>query len=376
MQKIMQENSKKQKPRARDLGIPFEGMTGPFNAITDVQGVSVGYSTLISGKAAKDGTPPAVRTGVTAILPRGAASPADPVFAGFFSLNGNGEMTGTHLVEETGFLDGPVMITNSHSVGLVRDTVVKWQIRKGNLFQHFATPVVAETSDAYLNDQNGFHISEEAVFAALEGAHGGAIAEGNVGGGTGMCLFEWKGGTGTASRKVTLAGGYTVGVLVQANFGLRSQAMVAGVPVGKIVKQGETVFSQGTLSQMGASMVAVIATDAPLLPHQLKRLARRATIGMARTGGMANNTSSEIFIAFSTANAQVAKNTFATSSVTMLSNPAMDRLIDATALATEEAIINALVAAETMTGYEGRTVSAIDHEELRMALKQHDVLNP
>ena len=361
------------KPRARDLGIPFEGMPGEHNAITDVPGVSVGYCTLISGDPSPKGDPPAVRTGITAILPRGRSGAGDPVFAGCFAFNGNGEMTGTHLIEETGFLEGPIMITNSHSVGIVRDTVVKWQLARGSFFQHFVTPVVAETSDAYLNDQNGFHIMEEHVFQALDDASGGCISEGNVGGGTGMCSFEWKAGTGTGSRKLTLGGGYTVGALVQANFGMRSQAIIAGVPVGKMI-EGPRVFTDGTLHGVGASLVGVIATDAPMLPHQLKRLSRRVTIGMARTGGMANNTSSEIFIAFSTANPNVAKTSFALSQIDMLSNAGMDRLIDAAAYATEEAIINALVAAETMIGYQGRVVHAIPHKELQEALRKHNVL--
>jgi D-aminopeptidase len=368
----MENGGQDKKPRARDLGIPFEGLPGAVNAITDVPGVTIGYSTLISDVAPQGGKAVAVRTGVTAILPRGQNDVVDPVFAGYFSFNGNGEMTGTHLIEETGFLEGPIMITNSHSVGVVRDAVVKWQLAKRNSFQHFLTPVVAETSDAYLNDQNGFYILDEHVFSALNKASSGSIAEGNVGGGTGMCSFEWKAGTGTSSRKLTLAGGYTVGVIVQANFGFRHQAMIAGVPVGKLI-EGPKVFSEGTLHSYGASLVAVIATDTPLLPHQLKRLAKRATIGMARTGGMANNTSSEIFMAFSTANANVAKNTFAVSQLSMLSNAGMDRLIDATAYATEEAIVNALVAAETMTGYEGRVVQAIPHKALQEAIRKHNV---
>jgi D-aminopeptidase len=372
---LMSLSNIEKKPRARDLGIPFEGMPGPLNTITDVLGVTVGYTTLISGEAKENGLPPAVRTGVTAIFPRGAKAANDPVFAGYFSLNGNGEMTGTHWIEESGFLEGPVMITNSHSVGMVRDAVVKWQIRNNKMFQHFSLPVVAETSDGYLNDQNGFHISEQDVFSALNSAHGGTIAEGNVGGGTGMCLFEWKGGTGTASRKLPLCGGYTVGALVQANFGFRSQAIIAGIPIGKLMNEGPKVFSQNTLYSYGASLVVVVATDAPLLPHQLRRLAKRATIGMARTGGMANNVSSEIFLAFSVANAGVAKTDYAVSQVAVLSNGGMDRLIDAAAYSTEEAIINALVAAETMTGYEGRTISAIPHPRLKELLATHDIVS-
>lgn len=371
----MQANSFEKRCRARDLGIPFQGTPGPLNAITDVPGVAVGYATIISGEAKPNGTPPAVRTGVTAILPRQAKGPADPVFAGYFSFNGSGEMTGMHLVDETGLLEGPVMITNSNSLGLVRDAVVKWQMKNGKMFQHFSLPVVAETSDTYLSDPNGFYVSENDVFTALNMAHGGQILEGNVGGGTGMCLFEWKGGTGTSSRKLTLGGGYTVGVLVQANFGFRSQATIAGVPVGKLIAEGPKVFSENTLYRYGASIVAVIATDAPLLPHQLKRLAKRATIGIARTGGTANNYSGEIFIAFSIANPNTAKTQFEVVKVDMLSNYGMDRLIDATAYATEESIVNALVAAETMTGYEGRTVTAVPHKALQEALRKHNMLS-
>ncbi len=361
------------KPRARDLGIPFEGTPGPLNAITDVPGVTVGYTTIISGEAKENGRPPAVRTGVTAILPRGAKAINDPVFAGYFSFNGNGEMTGTHWIDESGFLEGPVMITNTHSVGTVRDAVIKWQIKNDKLFQHFSLPVVAETSDGYLNDQNGFHISEEAVFAALDNGQNGPIAEGNVGGGTGMCLFEWKGGSGTSSRKLPLCGGHTVGALVQANFGLRSQAIIAGVPIGKLINEGPRPFSQNALSSYGASLIVVIATDAPLLPHQLKRLAKRATIGLARTGGMGNNGSGDIFIAFSIANAGIAKTGYSVSQAQVLSNDGMDRLIDAAAYCTEEAIINALIAAETMTGYEGRSVWAIPHKTLQELLRAHNI---
>ncbi|PWT98691.1 MAG: aminopeptidase, partial [Candidatus Melainabacteria bacterium] len=356
------------RPRARDLGIPFEGTPGALNAITDVAGVAVGYATLVSGNPEANGQPPAVRTGLTAILPRGKSAAGDPAFAGYFAFNGSGEMTGMHMLEETGFLEGPIMITNSNSVGLVRDAVVKWQIKNGTMFQHFSLPVVAETSDTYLSDPNGFYISDNDVFSALDKASSGPIAEGNVGGGTGMCSFEWKGGTGTSSRKLVLGGGYTVGVLVQSNFGFRSQATIAGVPVGKLIDEGPKVFSQGTLYNYGASIIVVIATDAPLLPHQLKRLAKRASVGVARTGGTANNYSGEIFIAFSTANSNTAKTRFEVMNLQMLSNYGMDRLIDATAYATEEAIVNALVASETMTGYEGRTVLAIPHKTLQEVL--------
>src|SRR5581483_2897442 len=266
------------KPRARDLGVPFEGAPSPLNAITDVTGVEVGHTTLISGKGKlKVGEGP-VRTGVTAVLPRGRKS-TDPVFAGWFSLNGNGEMTGTTWIEESGFLEGPVLLTNTASVGTVRDAVCKWWTKKGLQHQPWVLPVVAETYDGYLNDTHGFHVKEEHVFAALDGAKSGPVAEGNVGGGRGMTCFECKGGIGTASRKLaSAAGGSTVGVLVQANFGLRKQLRVAGVTVG------QEITERAFRSRENGSIIIIVATDAPLLPHQLKRLARRASLGLARTG--------------------------------------------------------------------------------------------
>lgn len=354
------------KPRARDLGIPFDGAPGPLNAITDVAGVEVGHSTIILGEGAlKVGAGP-VRTGVTAILPRGRQS-SDPVFAGWFSLNGNGEMTGTTWVEESGFLEGPVMITNTHSVGLVRDSVIAWRIQQGRPADSpfwWSLPVVAETYDGYLNDINGFHVKEKHVFEALSGARPGPVTEGSVGGGTGMVCHEFKGGLGTASRK---AGGYTVGVLVQCNYGLRRQLRVAGAPVGMELMEG-TVRSED-----GGSIIIVVATDAPLLPHQLKRLARRAALGLARNGSIAGNGSGDIFIAFSIANPDAAK-TAGPVALTMLPNERMNPLFEATVQATEEAIINALVAAETMTGADSRRVLGIPHERLRQALKKYNRL--
>ena len=353
------------KPRARDLGVPFEGTPGPLNAITDVAGLEVGMTTLISGAS--------VRTGVTAILPRGKTS-NDPVFAGWFSLNGNGEMTGTTWIEEAGFLEGPVFITNTHSVGVVRDAAIDWSVRHGKMRQPWSLPVVAETYDGGLNDINGFHVKPAHVFAALDGAATGAVAEGNTGGGTGMVCYEFKCGTGTASRKVAAgAGGYTVGVLVQANHGGRRLLRVAGAPVGAdmpVVRSGgDAAFGEEDV-RPSKSIIIVVATDAPLLPHQLKRLARRASLGLARTGSVSSDSSGDIFIAFSTANAGAAgaPETFAAS---MVSSRRITALFEATVQATEEAIINALVAAETMTGADGATVPAIDHARMRDILRKY-----
>jgi len=355
------------KPRARDLGVPFDGTPGPRNAITDVKGVEVGYTTLISGNGPlKVGVGP-VRTGVTAILPRGKDS-RDSVFAGWFSLNGNGEMTGTTWVEESGLLDGPVMITNTHSVGVVRDAVIAWRIAHGMQEEaEWSLPVVAETWDGYLNDINGFHVKPEDAFHALGTAHGGAIEEGNVGGGTGMICYEFKGGVGTSSRVVTAKyGGYTVGVLTQCNYGRRSQLRVAGVSVGQEIPGH--VYDDDI-----GSIIVVVATDAPLLSTQLKRLARRVALGLGRTGGYSGNGSGDIFIAFSTANPG-AGGTKGLQQITMLPNDQMDSLFLATVQATEEAVINAMVAAETMTGINDRTVAALPHDRLREVLKKYNRL--
>jgi L-aminopeptidase/D-esterase-like protein len=361
------------KPRARNLGVPFNGTPGTWNAITDVPGVEVGETTLISGEN--------VRTGVTAILPRGKRN-NDAVFAGWFSQNGDGEMTGTTWVEESGFLDGPIMITNTHSVGVVRDAVIAWQVKTGlkpetNTYgeSFFSLPVVAETYDGRLNDVNGFHVKPEHVFQALESARSGPVAEGNHGGGTGMRCYGFKGGTGTASRKLDKsAGGYTVGALVQCNCGTRSQLLVAGVPVGREIP--ETIQrSAGPAPreiEVG-SIIIVVATDAPLLPHQLKRLTRRATMGLARTGSTSGNSSGDIFIAFSTANPDAARPA-GIADLKMLPNNEMNDLFTATAEATEEAIINAMVGAETMTGANHQTVVALPHDGLRQALKKYNRL--
>src|SRR5262245_6910160 len=287
------------KPRARELGVPFEGVPGKLNAITDVAGVEVGHTTLIRGEGKLMVGQGPVRTGVTALLPRGRES-LDRVFAAWFSLNGNGEMTGTTWIDESGCLEGPVLITNTHSVGVVRDAAVEWLVKRDPSIV-FALPVVAETYDGFLNDVNGFHVTREHVFAALEAARGGPVAEGNVGGGTGMRLHRFKGGIGTSSRLLPPKdGGYTVGVLVQANYGRREQLKIAGVPVGKEIT--DLLPTEGGAGEEGGSIIIVVATDAPLLPHQLKRLVKRAALGLAQVGGIGENTSGDIFIAFSTSN--------------------------------------------------------------------------
>jgi D-aminopeptidase len=358
------------KPRARDLGVPFDGTPGPLNAITDVKGVEVGHRTLISGDGKlKVGAGP-VRTGVTAVFPRGKGS-ADPVFAGWFTENGNGEMTGTTWVEESGFLYGPVMITNTHSVGVVRDAVIKWQFEHGPpapLDDWWSLPVVAETWDGYLNDINGFHVKPEDAVAAIENAHGGPVAEGSVGGGTGMVCNEFKGGIGTSSRKLSEKdGGYTVGVLVQCNYGIRRSLRIAGVPVGKEIP-GAPIWDNDT-----GSIIVVVATDAPLLPHQLKRLARRVTLGLGRNGSISGNDSGDIFISFSTANPGTGMSK-TPAAITILPIEDMDPLFEATVQATEEAVINAMVAAETMTGIDNHRVEALPHDKLREVLKKYNRL--
>ena len=355
------------KPRARALGIPFDGNPGPLNAITDVKGVEVGHSTIIAGDGKLQVGVGPVRTGVTAVLPRGKES-SDLVFAGWFSLNGNGEMTGTTWVEESGFLEGPVMITNTHSVGIVRDAVIAWRVRHGQTNQPWSLPVVAETWDGFLNDINGFHVKAEHAFEALDSARAGPVTEGNVGGGTGMICHEFKGGIGTASRKLgEEQGGYTLGVLVQCNYGLRDQLRIAGVPVGREITEN-LVWSEET-----GSIIVVIATDAPLLPHQLKRLARRAALGLARNGSISGNGSGDIFIAFSTANPG-AGNPSHMVPLTMLPNDQMNPLFEATVQATEEAIVNAMVAAETMTGADNHKVIALPQGRLQQVLKKYNRL--
>ncbi|MGO9088923.1 MAG: P1 family peptidase [Candidatus Sulfotelmatobacter sp.] len=356
------------KPRARDLGVSFDGTPGPNNAITDVKGVEVGHTTLISGEGKLEIGKGPVRTGVTAVLPRGKNS-NDPVFGAWFTLNGNGEMTGTTWLEDSGFLDGPVMITNTHSVGVVRDAVVAWKVKHGSPDTEgywWSLPVVAETWDGYLNDINGFHVKPEDAFHALDFARAGPVEEGNVGGGTGMICNEFKGGIGTSSRVLDAKyGGYTVGVLVQCNYGQRDQLRVAGIPVGREIG-GEKVWDDDV-----GSIIVVVATDAPIIPTQLKRVARKVSLGLGRDGSYSGDGSGDIFIAFSTANPGAA-NSNGLRQLTMLPNDSLNPIFLATVEATEEAVINAMVAAETMTGIDHHTVMALPHDRLREVLKKYN----
>jgi len=359
--------------RARDVGIPFDGTPGQFNAITDVAGVEVGYTTLVEGDGKLEVGEGPVRTGVTAILPRGKKD--DPVYAGVFSLNGNGEMTGTAWVEEGGFLEGPLALTNTHSVGVVRDAVIAWRVKRGGADPggfYWSLPVVAETWDGWLNDVNGFHVKPEHVFDALNAAHGGQIEEGSVGGGTGMVCYEFKGGSGTASRKIDMKEGkdapprtFTIGVFVQANFGRRAQLTIAGVPVGKEIP-GEVYKKEA------GSCIAVVATDAPLLPHQLKRLARRVALGLARTGTVSGNGSGDLFIAFSTANPDASNPDKLTRSVETVPNDLLDPIFAATVQATEEAVLNALIDNHDMVGRDDHKVEALPHDRVRELLKKYN----
>ncbi|MEQ9117994.1 P1 family peptidase [Fulvivirga sp.] len=366
-----------QQPRARELGIPMDGTTGKLNAITDVQGVEVGHTTLISGDGKLIVGEGPVRTGVTAILPRGKKY--DPVFAGWYSLNGNGEMTGTTWVEESGFLEGPVMITNTHSVGVVRDAVIDWGY-KNKYFDplpnapdvYWALPVVAETYDGALNDINGFHVNKDHVFDALNDAKPGKVEEGNVGGGTGMICHRFKGGIGTSSRILNLNGkNYTLGVLVQANYGNRESLTIAGVPIGKEITDLMPENDPLKKDEDQGSIIVVVATDAPLLPHQLKRLARRVPIGISRMGGFGSNSSGDIFIAFSTANPGAA-NRDENQDVVMIPNDQMSSLFEATAQATEESILNALIAAKTMVGKNNTKVYELPEDRLIELLKKYN----
>jgi D-aminopeptidase len=385
-----------QKPRAEDLKIPIEGTRGTHNAITDVTGIEVGQTTLISGSGRLVVGKGPVRTGVTVVHPRGKSN-QDPVFGAWYTLNGNGEMTGTTWVEESGILEGPVAITNTHSVGVVRDAILQWQVKRPGL-QPWGLPVVAETYDGGLNDINGFHVTPEHTIAALDGAAGGRVQEGSVGGGTGMVCFGFKGGIGTASRRLSAAeGGYTVGVLVQCNFGARRDLSVAGVPVGletmdpallPCAANGDTTVRRGLRRCAGfggpassspgrsefeegsGSIIVVVATDAPLLPHQLKRVARRVSLGAGRIGGLGQNSSGDIFIAFSTANSRFARDT-AAAAVRMLPNDRINSIFRATVQATEEAILNAMLAAETMTGVDDLRIHALPVDRLRAALAKY-----
>jgi D-aminopeptidase len=389
-----------QEPRARDLGVPFDGTPGSNNAITDVKGVEVGQTTIISGEGKLVVGKGPVRTGVTAILPRGRTN-NDAVFAGWFTLNGNGEMTGTTWVDDSGFLNGPVMITNTHSVGVVRDAVIAWKVKHDTPDMEgywWSLPVVAETWDGWLNDINGFHVHPEDAWHALDTARSGPVEEGNVGGGTGMICNEFKGGIGTSSRVLDAkAGNYTVGVLVQCNYGQRDQLRIAGVPVGKEIpekpaygedetaKGGKKMWGQppsavqrsegptGGITKDVGSIIVVVATDAPLIPTQLKRIAKKVSLGLGRDGSYSGDGSGDIFIAFSTANPG-ADSSKGVHQLTMLPNDSLDPVFLATVQATEEAIVNAMVAAKTMTGIDNHEVIALPHDRLRGVLKKYNRL--
>jgi L-aminopeptidase/D-esterase-like protein len=377
------------KPRAHQLGLPIGGAPGALDAITDVAGVEVGHTTLITGSGPLVPGKGPVRTGVTVVHPRGKANP-DPVFASWFTLNGNGEMTGTTWVQESGLLEGPVAITNTHSVGVVRDAIIRWEIGLKNALQPWWLPVVAETYDGTLNDINGFHVTAAHVSAALDGATGGLPREGNVGGGTGMVCHGFKGGIGTASRKLPEAqGGYTVGVLVQCNYGLRRDLRIAGVPVGEEIPDltpcvaGDAAPTRKPVRpRCGASgapvderdqgsIIVVVATDAPLLPHQLKRVATRVSLGIGRQGGFGGNGSGDIFIAFSTANPRAWHDDGPVTEVKMVPNDRISPIFQATAQATEAAITNALLAAETMTGADDVRVYAMPVDRMLAAMKKY-----
>jgi L-aminopeptidase/D-esterase-like protein len=381
------------RPRGRDLGIPFPGQTGPANAITDVTGVAVGHVTLIEGEGKLVPGQGPIRTGVTAILPRPRGN-WDPVFAGTFNLNGNGDMTGTNWIKESGFLEGPILLTGTHSVGTVRDAAIQWQARNGRDFV-FTYPIVAETFDG-LNDANGEHVKAAHAFQALDRAKPGAVEEGSVGGGTGMRCNGFKGGIGTSSRKLSVQqGGYTVGVLVQCNYG--GDLRILGVPIREEINDlgGCTVLPQPLSrpwtrgippcsstggARIGAadggeegrgSIIVVVATDAPLLPHQLERIARRVGMGLGRLGSWAGNSSGDLFLAFSTANAGAARPD-GTPSLTMLPNDRIDPLFASTIDATEEAVVNAMLAAQTMTGADGIRSFGLPADRVVAALKKYN----
>lgn len=368
-----------QKPRARDLGIPFVGTPGVFNAITDVQGVEVGYSTIISGKGENTVGNGPIRTGVTAIFPRGKAKKFSPVYANWYSLNGNGEMTGTTWVTESGFLETPIMITNTNSVGVVRDAVLKWYVDTDWYSGEdwwYTYPVVAETYDGFLNDIYGFHVKEKHVLEAIENSSSGQIAEGNIGGGTGMMCLGFKGGTGTSSRVLKIKdSSYTVGALVQSNFGAKRNLSIAGVPVGVALKDTlNSVFNGPPKSRRqegDGSIIVIVATDVPLLPHQLKRIAQRIPLGIGIVGGRGSNGSGDIFLAFSTAN-EGAFNRDNIASITSMPNDLLMPVFEATVQVVEEAIINAMIAAETMEGINGNTSYAIPHDVLVETLKKYN----
>ncbi len=393
--------------RARDLGVPFDGTPGPMNAITDVSGVEVGFKTLISGEGRLVLGKGPVRTGVTAILPRGKNS-TKSVFAGYFAGNGNGDMTGTHWIEESGVLETPILITNTGSVGVVRDAAVAWMVRQ-NHYGEFWYPVTAETADWPLNDIKGQHVTAQDAWDALDGARGGPVSEGNVGGGTGMVCNGFKGGTGTSSRKLEAAdGGYTVGVLVQCNYGYSSGLRVAGIPVAREMKlqkpcvekkldppvtewDGSPVpvceaniatTADGIRAPETGSIIVIVATDAPLTPDQLKRLARRVSVGLGRVGAIEGDGSGDIFLAFSTANADADEGNSAAppftgpnAKIERMQSWKLNPMFAAVIQATEESVINAMIAAKTMTGADYWVVPALPHDQLQQVLRKHGMLN-
>ena len=386
-------------PRARDLGVPFEGIPGPLNAITDVAGVEVGHRTIVKGSGKLVAGQGPVRTGVTAVLPRGRGSTA-PVFGAWFTLNAAGEMTGTTWLEERGLIDGPILITNTHSVGVVRDAAVKWMVANGWTALWHA-PVATETYDGVLNDINGFHVEQSHALAAIEGARAGPVREGAVGGGTGMICNGFKGGIGTSSRKLAPElGGYTVGVLVQCNYGSRRLLRIAGAPVGAELQQTDPICYARPAStgekrawpfpdcasgaaagaeepkRPDGSIIIIVATDAPLLPHQLERLAKRPSLGLGRLGSVAGEGSGDIFLAFSTANPGLksVEDSPAPKAVRMVPNDFLTALFEAVTQATEEAIVNAMVAAETVEGADNVRVPRLPHAELQAALRKYNRL--
>jgi L-aminopeptidase/D-esterase-like protein len=360
-------NTPSGKPRARSLPIRFEGEPGPLNAITDIDGIEVGYRTLIRGSGRRIPGHGPVRTGVTAVLPRGRARANVGVFAGMFSQNGNGELTGAHWVAEVGRCEGPITITNTHSVGTAHDASIKWMVKRFERAGHWSLPVAGETYDGWLNDINGFHVTDADVFAAIDSAAGGAMEEGSVGGGAGMITYGFKGGSGTASRRVTYEGAaYTVGAFVQSNFGLREQLVISGVPVGKALKDWQPDARGGVES---GSIIAIVGTDAPLLPHQLNRLARRATLGIGRSGAISGTGSGDIFLAFSTANASALEDGATHLSAAFLPDAKLDPFFVATIQSVDEAVLNSLVANETMTGADDHVVHALPLDEVRRLLE-------
>jgi len=368
------------KLRARGAGVPFTGTPGPLNAITDVAGVEVGYCTLIEGDGPLVVGKGPVRTGVTAILPRGREGATDGVFSGAFSLNGNGEATGLHWIEETGRLDGPITISNTHAIGALHSGVIKWLNRKkdsetldGNTFW---LPCATETCDNWLNDMNGFHVREEHVWRALDEARSGPLEEGNCGGGTGMSCYQFKGGSGTASRRVRVAGRtYTVGAFVQTNFGTRKLCRIGGVPIGQYFPYTGGQIHRYLMDHPTdqGSIIIVVATDAPLSPLQLKRLARRAGIGMSRSGGFASNESGDIFIAFSTANLEAYRRVYDVGPMESVGEFMITPLMEATVESVDEAILNALFTAETMVGRDGNRRDALPVDDVIGYLKHHQV---